>query len=118
MSHVPVVQFLDIRDAVDLAPFLHGVGVFAEETVVDYSPAMVGVLEMGVWEADEYFLQLVRAEVIGEVTHRVGSQDRYVVAGVLLDSVGPDFLADEIDHLVSNLESDGVFTREELGKRD
>lgn len=100
------MQFLDISYAVNLASLFHCIGVFAEKTKVNDSTAMVLVLKVRIREANEYLFQLIGAEVVGEVTHRVCPEYRDIVARVLLDPVGSNLLADKVHNFISDLESD------------
>lgn len=52
--HVPIVQLLNIGDAVETTFRLQKIGVFAEETCVDYSSAEVFSFEMWVRKAHKY----------------------------------------------------------------
>ena len=69
MGNVPVVQLLDIGDAVNLTTLLQRIGVFAQKSQINNPSAVIVVLEMRIGEAYENLLQLVWAEVVGEVAH-------------------------------------------------
>ena len=112
---VPLMQFLDVSDAVDLATLLQHICVLAEESVVDDASAVVLGLEVRVRKADEYLVQLTLPYVVSQVPHGVSAQYCQVITRwvTIYVSQRPDLLAHEVDNLVADLHSQDPVVREQ-----
>ena len=82
---MPVMKFLNVRDAVQTANlWLQDKGILREQAVRNDASWMVLCLEVWVWEAKEELVDGCLGKVVWQHFHRVCSQDAAIVMGILL----------------------------------